>query len=95
MVSHSEGTVEGILLGAVEAQTLRVFSLNFVLSRERMRNVHGELRRKRGCNKWSRRDTKDCMNRETSGIMQTGSRTKQHMHLDERMSIFRETGLLG
>lgn len=43
----------------------------------------------------SKRDTKDCMNPETLRVMQTGLKPRQHLDLHKRMSIFRETGVLG
>lgn len=35
------------------------------------------------------------MNPETLRVMQTGLKTRQHLDLHKRMSIFRETGVLG
>lgn len=52
-------------------------------------------KKNRSCKKRSKRDTKDCTNPETLRVLETGLRTRQHLDLHKRMSIFRETGILG
>ena len=52
-------------------------------------------KKNRSCKKRSKRDTKDCTNPETLRVLETGLRTRQHLDVHKRMSIFRETGILG